>query len=267
MVLEAREDIKEIPYYFEVNCDYCGKPFITTRQRYDKNKTQCCSRECMGKLHRAKPNCECVVCGKKIHRKPNQLKKIKNVTCSYECRNKLKKETISGENNHQYGLRGKLNSSYKNGEIITHYGYKKIKQWEHPLCDCEGYVFEHRLIADKYLLDEFNSVEINGHRYLSKKFDVHHIDFNRLNNNIENLCILTKADHRLFHNKINPTLQDEKTGQFIGRTYEYKNLTKDELKNSLFNFINNKGCYYKIIETDTLTETERGDGGFGSTGV
>lgn len=34
--MEVREDFDQLPYYFEVQCDYCGKPFVTTKQRYKK---------------------------------------------------------------------------------------------------------------------------------------------------------------------------------------------------------------------------------------
>lgn len=57
----------------------------------------------------------------------------------------------------------------------------------HPLSAKSGYIREHRLIAEQYLLTEGNSILINGEKYLDPKFDVHHKDFNKLNNDINNL--------------------------------------------------------------------------------
>lgn len=48
------------------------------------------------------------------------------------------------------------------------------------------------MVAEKYLLTEENSIEINGQKYLSPDYDVHHIDFNRLNNDKNNLYVLKK---------------------------------------------------------------------------
>ena len=202
--MEVPEDFDKLPYYFEVPCDYCGTPFITTKQRALQNKTQCCSTECRDKLRKEKtePNCSCVVCGKPLHRKLSYIKKTKNITCSYDCCYKLKKITMAGGNNHQFGLKGALNASFKTGEKITHYGYKKISYPNHPFCDCDGYVFEHRLIAELYLLDDYNSEKINDVKFLSKEYVVHHLDFDRLNNDSNNLAVMKKNDHVKFHNSL-----------------------------------------------------------------
>lgn len=244
--MEVPENFDELPYYFEVNCDCCGKPFMTSKQRYKNNKTQCCSRECVRNFTRTKPNCECAICGKKIHRKPSEIKKYKNVTCSRECLLELHKRNMTGENNHQYGLKGELNSTYKNGEFITSLGYKKIYRPDHPKAQ-GNYVLEHRLVAEKYLLDDTNSEIINNQRILSDEYAVHHIDFNRLNNDIKNLCVMKKKDHSSFHNSINSIIRNKTNGQIIGLNREYKNMSIDELYNKLYDYINKTNCYYKMI--------------------
>ena len=58
---------------------------------------------------------------KKVYRKPYIQKKNKHVTCSYECSNKLKSIIYRGEGNHQYGLKGNLNASWKSDEKISFY--------------------------------------------------------------------------------------------------------------------------------------------------
>jgi len=85
---------------------------------------------------------------------------------------------------------------------------------DHPFKNSDGFVFEHRLIAEEHLLDSENSIEINGKRYLSPKYVAHHINFNRLDNSVENLKVMKKEDHIRFHNSL---IDRERNalGQFI----------------------------------------------------
>lgn len=85
---------------------------------------------------------------------------------------------------------------------------------EHPFCNIDGRVFEHRLVAEQYLLNDDNSIEINGKRYLKPEFIVHHIDENKKNNDVNNLIVMTEREHRILHNKKRPRKRNEK-GQFI----------------------------------------------------
>jgi hypothetical protein len=112
------------------------------------------------------------------------------------------KKVYEIEGNHQYGLKGSLNNSWKSDEKISHYGYKQIRSLNHPFKDGDDFVFEHRLVAEKYLLNEENSVMIDGQRYLKKEYHVHHIDFNRLNNDVSNLKVMLAGEHISLHNKL-----------------------------------------------------------------
>jgi len=125
-----------------------------------------------------------------------------------------KKETFKGKNNPQYGLKGNLNTSWKSDKRISH-GYKLIRCPNHPFKNDDDFVFEHRLVAEKYLLNKENSVEINGIKYLLPKYEVHHKDFNKLNNDVNNLLVLTKSEHRRLHNLINPRKRDINNARFI----------------------------------------------------
>lgn len=146
-----------------------------------------------------KTNCTCDFCGKEYYAKPYTLKRYKNHFCSIQCHANFKKENFKGAKNHQYGLKGDKNSSWKSDEKITIYGYKRVRCLDHPFKDCDGFVLEHRLIAEKYLLKDEYSVEVDGVKYLSPDFDVHHIDENKLNNSPDNLLIMTKEEHMSFH--------------------------------------------------------------------
>lgn len=86
---------------------------------------------------------------------------------------------------------------------------------EHPF-SIKGWVREHRIIAEKYHLDDNNSVEINGVRYLKQELEVHHKDFDKTNNDKDNLKILTKSEHIKLHNKERKKNRDA-LGRFISK--------------------------------------------------
>lgn len=199
-----------------IHCDCCGVEFDCSPSRYNKSKTHCCSKKCMNALMKeireSKKdyfNCVCPVCDKKFHAKPTHKKRYKAICCSMECCKKLKSINFSGENNHQYGLKGELNASWKSDEKISSYGYRLIRCLDHPFRNKSDFVFEHRLVAEQYLLTEENSVEINRRKYLKKEYEVHHIDDNKLNNNPNNLMVVTKSEHRAIHNYLSPRQHDE----------------------------------------------------------
>lgn len=147
-------------------------------------------------------NVSCPVCGKRFHLKPYKVKIDKNHYCSLECHRLAKMEYMSGEKNHQYGLRGEKNASWCGGKRKTVYGYILVQSLGHPFAwNGNDYVFEHRLIAEKYLLTEENSVVIDGKRYLSPDYIVHHINGDRQDNRPENLEIMKKSEHSSRHEK------------------------------------------------------------------
>lgn len=79
------------------------------------------------------PNCECVVCHKKMYLKPYRLKRVKNgITCSKECASILQSEWMKREGNHQFGLTGNKNASFKGNEIVSEFGYILEYCLEHP---------------------------------------------------------------------------------------------------------------------------------------
>lgn len=74
---------------------------------------------------------------------------------------------------------------WKGGRKIGKGGYVLLLRKDHPHHDSQGYVPEHRLVAEQML-----------RRYLSKKEVVHHIDGDRQNNSPENLEVFANnGDH------------------------------------------------------------------------
>lgn len=167
----------------------------------------------------AKPldlNMTCPVCGKKFHLKPYAVKRSKTHYCSKSCQNEARKEYMKGQGNHQYGLRGELNDSWKGGRNLTQYGYIEVQCIGHPFAvGKEEYVLEHRLVAEKYFLTDENSIEINGQKYLKPEYVVHHKNHIRTDNRPENLEVMLKSKHSSIHSLESPRPRDEKTGRFI----------------------------------------------------
>jgi hypothetical protein len=190
----------------EVICAYCGKIEYVTPSR--AKTYQCCSTTCSA-LFRKKTelNCTCPICGNQFYAKPSRIKKVKTqICCSKECSNKLRETTYLGENNHQYGLTGDKNASFKGKETISNLGYVLEYCPGHPKpCDKSvqgSRVRQHRLVIernhDKFDPKYFENV--NGWIVLKDEYDVHHINEIKTDNRLENLQILTRSEHTTYHN-------------------------------------------------------------------
>lgn len=115
---------------------------------------------------------------------------------SAETREKISK-TLTGRKlsaEHVENLRkshsGEKNPIWKGGRFIDkHDGYVWIHRPSHPLAKKNGYVREHRFVMSEYI-----------GRPLTRCECIHHINGNRSDNRIENLLIVSHADHmRLEH--------------------------------------------------------------------
>ena len=250
-----------------VKCDFCGKNIVVTQGRMKRNKHFFCNTECSNNYKRKNQvRLECRVCGKLFYRKQsqvNQLKHPENATCSKECCYELRKILYKGEGNHQYGLTGNKNSSWKSdvrysNKKDNHYTLVRVE--DHPFRDKSNFVPEHRLIAEKFLLNNINSIKINGKLYLKPECVVHHIDFNKKNNDPNNLYVFeNESIHVLFHNlykskRVN-SLEDflryyEDT--YINKLYNYQWLHKAYIEYNLS--MNQISKYFNIPYKSVQTE-------------
>lgn len=215
-----------------VICAFCGKqeevPF-SRAARY-----VCCSRECAAEYkksqHSTQIKCICPVCNTEFWVKPCRIKRVKTqICCSRECSDKLKEITYLQEGNHQYGLIGHKNASFKGTEIISNLGYIFEYCPGHPRpCDSSilgTRVRQHRLVIERNH-DKFDSkffMTIDGWVILKEEYDVHHINGIKTDNRLENLQILTRSEHSLLHrqqekdkiNKFNAIIGVLKQGELL----------------------------------------------------
>lgn len=123
--------------------------------------------------------------------------------CSKECTDNIKKIIYLDKNNPNYNNRGDKNSLHKNNERVTKHGYRLIFIGDkHPFAIDKYWIREHRYVAEKYLMTDEQSIYINGQKYLNPIYDVHHKDFNRLNNSVDNLEIMLRSDHIKLHHQL-----------------------------------------------------------------
>lgn len=90
------------------------------------------------------------------------------------------------------------NPNWKGGRTIASNGYVLVKAPDHPDADVRGYIYEHRLVAEKKL----------GRR-LRKGEQVHHVDGNKSNNAPENIEVhASQRHHAKKHRTTNFNLRD-----------------------------------------------------------
>lgn len=101
-----------------------------------------------------------------------------------------------------------------------------------------GYVREHRYIYYIYL-----SIKYNRIIYLpTKKYDIHHINGNELDNRIDNLQIMTRSDHLRIHNPIID--KSNRYCNLCGGTETTKTLKKNKYYDSWLDDLEGHLCYW-----------------------
>lgn len=201
----------EVDVNLELDCEVCGQHYTVGSE----TSIRCISHVCRkAELKNSKHNATCYICKTTFHIKASQLAKRVHkdkITCSRACSAVARKELMSGENNHQFGLKGELNSSHLSDIRISSYGYILVKNDTHPLSHYDGYMLLHRLVYEEYLRttnDYTYLTEIDGIWVLNPTFVVHHIDENKLNNSLSNLELSTLAEHSARHSEDRTIIRD-----------------------------------------------------------
>ena len=184
-----------------LECLNCKKHFEVGAYRLKCN-TMCCSKKCVikytlksGKNH---PNWKggeikrvCQECGKEFTEKPCRIKDGRGKYCSKSC---LGKANSKGEKNY----------FWNGGKTINSGGYMEVKVDSHPYATQRGYIREHILLVENYLI--INDPKrrwlhkLGDKLYLNKNIIIHHIDGNKRNNDLLNLYVFdSNEEHSRYH--------------------------------------------------------------------
>ena len=90
--------------------------------------------------------------------------------------------------NRSEARKGEKGSNWKGGVKITKAGYRQRLLPDHPRSDSCGYVMEHILVWE-----EKTGVPV------PKNCCIHHLNGNKADNRIENLCMMQHTAHTVFH--------------------------------------------------------------------
>lgn len=170
----------------------------------------------------------CVVCNKEINIKPYRVRDSKyGICCSRKCGAINKQHYFKGEANPHYGKTGDKSNRFKGSITIMKRGTNRYEfeylPW-HPFAESTGRVRKHRADVERNHILYDPACFINmccrdgtSRFILQPKYDVHHKNRNTLDNNIDNLEILTRGTHAIEHFIERFKGRDIRTGQFLSK--------------------------------------------------
>lgn len=102
-------------------------------------------------------------------------------------------------------LSGPEHPRWNDERMVSKEGYIKVRVGrQHPLADPNGYAYEHLLVWVSA-----------GNPRPTRGYTLHHKDEVKSNNQIDNLELLTRAEHNRRH--LNDMERDAKTGRIVGK--------------------------------------------------
>lgn len=150
-------------------CQTCGKSFLAEERFIESGKRKYCSRECACESRKNRIKFICPICGKETDRVESRKSKSGLFFCSRECK-EIAQSIQSGS---EYDL---IRPNHYNTGIDS-YREKALNNYE---LKCE----------------------ICGYKECLPILEVHHIDGNRKNNDLENLIVLCPNHHAMITRKI-----------------------------------------------------------------
>lgn len=91
--------------------------------------------------------------------------------------------------NRSLSRKGEKGSKWNGGVSTTRKGYRLIKMPDHERADSKGYVLEHILVFERE-----TGIKV------PKNCCIHHLNGNKSDNRIENLCLMLTSAHTVYHN-------------------------------------------------------------------
>lgn len=182
-------------------CEVCSTGFQVPPSRKDTAKV--CSHACAvifrGKARERRTELTCKQCSA-VFEVPN-CHASRRIYCSKACQ-----EAAPETKTLKASRTGQTNSGWKGGKSKRQDGYVYALAGWHPHATNAGYVLEHRLVMERWLLQNDPAsrflVYCDGHLILSLDYEVHHKDEVRSHNDISNLECLTKSEHQKLHAKL-----------------------------------------------------------------
>jgi hypothetical protein len=180
-----------------IHCKNCDKAFTSF------NKNPCfCSIECKGASQQHKLNSisseviSFYLQGNTLIETANHFDSTEKVVTNILKRNQIDRRKAIKRNQ-----LGSNNSFYRGAKTLSKSGYVLVACEGHPRACKEGnYVLEHILVMEKHLGRYLNYSTDPKNRANNEV--VHHINFNKQDNRIENLQLMTQSQHTTLHNNL-----------------------------------------------------------------